>query len=450
MPRGGRTEITMEKKTIGKFIAALRRASGMTQRELGEKLFVSDKTVSRWECDECTPELSLIPTIAEIFGITTDELLRGERNNPERLAAETEEASARQKAKSERQFCLMLDRNGRKYKNFTLIPVGVTILGLIAAMIANLGFSRAWVAFFLAAAFCVASEICQICFAMCARVMTDEDDDTYTERILAFNTEVTETAVKLSLLNILTFAFCLPLIALVEYSNWGLAFEDWLFWGGFICLPAAFIIAYIFYNLSVRDALCKRGYLVISDEKKNMFSKKRKLLVKTVCIAVPVALVLTAVLIMWNEFGSELYWQYTKKEYVFDNAADFKAFMENEYDEWYREGYSHIDENGNEIIHEPIGGSYPRKSYHRVYNTDGKLLFEYYRNDSFYESVRFTESADDMMPVTVIPSKSRANFYRTNANVKDALAALIVLDLLTALTVYAVKASKIKKKYGET
>ena len=69
----------MEKKTIGKFIAALRKANGMTQKELGEKLFVSDKTVSRWECDECTPELSLIPAIAELFGITTDELLRGER-----------------------------------------------------------------------------------------------------------------------------------------------------------------------------------------------------------------------------------------------------------------------------------------------------------------------------------------------------------------------------------
>ena len=68
----------MEKKTIGKFISALRKANGMTQKELGEKLFVSDKTVSRWECDECTPELSLIPSIAEIFGVTTDELLRGE------------------------------------------------------------------------------------------------------------------------------------------------------------------------------------------------------------------------------------------------------------------------------------------------------------------------------------------------------------------------------------
>lgn len=63
----------MEKKTIGKFISALRRANGMTQKELAEKLFVSDKTVSRWECDECTPDLTLIPVIAEIFGITSDD-----------------------------------------------------------------------------------------------------------------------------------------------------------------------------------------------------------------------------------------------------------------------------------------------------------------------------------------------------------------------------------------
>ena len=66
----------MEKKTIGSFIAALRRAKGMTQKELAEKLYVSDKTVSRWECDESTPDLYLIPVIADIFGITADELLR--------------------------------------------------------------------------------------------------------------------------------------------------------------------------------------------------------------------------------------------------------------------------------------------------------------------------------------------------------------------------------------
>ena len=60
----------MEKKTIGKFISALRRANGVTRKELAERLFVSDKTVSRWECDECTPDLTLIPVIAELFGVT--------------------------------------------------------------------------------------------------------------------------------------------------------------------------------------------------------------------------------------------------------------------------------------------------------------------------------------------------------------------------------------------
>lgn len=89
----------MEKMTIGKFIAALRRASGMTQKELGERLYVSDKTVSRWERDECTPELNLIPAIAEIFGITSDELLRGQRRTD---AADTPDAAARLKTKSDK------------------------------------------------------------------------------------------------------------------------------------------------------------------------------------------------------------------------------------------------------------------------------------------------------------------------------------------------------------
>ncbi|MBR7162455.1 MAG: helix-turn-helix transcriptional regulator [Clostridia bacterium] len=85
----------MEKKTIGKFISVLRKAKGMTQQELADKLLVSDKTVSKWERDERMPDISLLPAIAEIFGITTDELLRGERNNPEREGYGTEETEAK-------------------------------------------------------------------------------------------------------------------------------------------------------------------------------------------------------------------------------------------------------------------------------------------------------------------------------------------------------------------
>ena len=69
--------------SIGSFIAALRKANGLTQKQLAEKLNVSDKAVSRWERDECAPDLSLIPVISEIFGITSDELLRGQRAAPD-------------------------------------------------------------------------------------------------------------------------------------------------------------------------------------------------------------------------------------------------------------------------------------------------------------------------------------------------------------------------------
>lgn len=54
----------MANKSIGQFIAALRKANGLTQKELAEKLNVSDKAISRWERDECSPDISLIPVIA--------------------------------------------------------------------------------------------------------------------------------------------------------------------------------------------------------------------------------------------------------------------------------------------------------------------------------------------------------------------------------------------------
>ena len=64
----------MEKKTIGGFIAALRKANGMTQKDLAERLNVSDKTVSRWERDDGAPDLAVIPVIAEIFTLKRNDI----------------------------------------------------------------------------------------------------------------------------------------------------------------------------------------------------------------------------------------------------------------------------------------------------------------------------------------------------------------------------------------
>ncbi|MBE6815703.1 MAG: helix-turn-helix transcriptional regulator, partial [Ruminococcaceae bacterium] len=69
----------MEKKTMGAFLAALRKANGYTQQEVADKLNVSNKTVSKWECDDGCPEIMMLPVIAELYSVTVDEILKGER-----------------------------------------------------------------------------------------------------------------------------------------------------------------------------------------------------------------------------------------------------------------------------------------------------------------------------------------------------------------------------------
>ena len=447
----------MEKKTIGKFISALRKANGMTQKELGEKLFVSDKTVSRWECDECTPELSLIPSIAEIFGITTDELLRGERNNPDREATVSEDTVNKQKAKSDKQFKLMLDRSNRKYKNLTLISIGITIFGFIAAMISNLGFSKGLIAFCLATAFCVASEICQICFAINARIPPDEDDDTYIDRIQEANTSVIKTATTITFLNLLMFAFCLPLVTMINGANYGLVFEYWLGYG-LLTSAIAFVLCYIVYTLLVRKVLCERNLISLPEKHKSVIVKNNKLLIKTISIALIIAFVWGVCFVVWTAIG----WNLSLKEQTFYNCADFKAFMESEYETWYNEGYSYIDENGNLVSHVPIHPDwevvsppedekdyedyYPQKEYAKIYNSKGEVICEYYYNPDLYADIRFTESADDKMPVTVITNQAHYDARDTYQTVESIICALVVIDFVVAALIYLRKAHKNKKR----
>ena len=60
--------------TLGARICALRKAQGMTQEQLAEKLSVTFQAVSKWENDIACPDVLLLPQIADVFGITTDEL----------------------------------------------------------------------------------------------------------------------------------------------------------------------------------------------------------------------------------------------------------------------------------------------------------------------------------------------------------------------------------------
>ena len=63
--------------TIGNRISKYRKAKGLTQEDLASRLGVSSQAVSKWENDAACPDISLLPELARILGITTDELLTG-------------------------------------------------------------------------------------------------------------------------------------------------------------------------------------------------------------------------------------------------------------------------------------------------------------------------------------------------------------------------------------
>lgn len=65
--------------TLGKRISEQRKIKGMKQEELAEKLDVSAQAVSKWENDQSCPDISILPELSKLLGISIDELLTGEK-----------------------------------------------------------------------------------------------------------------------------------------------------------------------------------------------------------------------------------------------------------------------------------------------------------------------------------------------------------------------------------
>lgn len=81
----------MDQIKIGKFIAEERKRKGYTQKQLSEKLGISDKTISKWERGNGFPEVSLLLPLCNELEITVNELLSGERVSEENYRKKAEE-----------------------------------------------------------------------------------------------------------------------------------------------------------------------------------------------------------------------------------------------------------------------------------------------------------------------------------------------------------------------
>lgn len=131
-------EIDPEK--FGSFLVQLRKQKGLTQKDLAQRLFISDKAVSKWERGLSMPDIALLPPLAEVFGVTITELLSGQRiGEPERLnVREVEKLVAGTiglSAKEERQRRRRRRRRGFAY----LACVAVAVLEFL--LLDSLGYS---------------------------------------------------------------------------------------------------------------------------------------------------------------------------------------------------------------------------------------------------------------------------------------------------------------------
>ena len=81
----------MDMSKMGVFLQELRKEQGLTQEQLGEKLHISGKTISRWETGTYMPPVEMLLALSDLYGVSMNELVAGERLTPEELPAKAEE-----------------------------------------------------------------------------------------------------------------------------------------------------------------------------------------------------------------------------------------------------------------------------------------------------------------------------------------------------------------------
>lgn len=122
----------MDQIKTGKFIAELRRQRGLTQESLGEKIGVTNKTISRWENGNYMPDIGMLPLLAEQLGTTVPELLAGERVEGSAPAKENKKAAPSLPGSFTREEkTRYFKRKWRRDHLFFLIALGAVLVGSV-------------------------------------------------------------------------------------------------------------------------------------------------------------------------------------------------------------------------------------------------------------------------------------------------------------------------------
>ncbi len=374
----------MEKKTIGGFISALRKANGMTQKDLADKLNVSDKAVSRWERDECAPDLSLIPVIADIFGVTADELLRGQRKSAAEASVSSGE-SCDFSAKSKKQIKYLLNQSLIQYKIQSIIASVIAVLGFIIAAIIN-SFNRAHLGLGIGCIFYLTAAVCLIIFTILALSRTDSEEFE-AEDISSYKKSAAYTAWTAASVIFIIFNITMPLIT-TEDVYFGLQLVAWFGMG--LVSAAIGIIIVMTARFILTNVLTKRGIITLTERIRH----NRRLTLKMCVICAAVIAVTFFGQLMFNLIAdSEMIFV---EGTTFDNFDDFKEYMETPTQ------YNSNDYYSVNIDAEWVSESdYESYSYEEIItDSNGKELCRYIQRNENIRQISYS-GTDDYLPVTV-------------------------------------------------
>ena len=121
----------MNQEIIGKFLAEERKHKEYTQKQLADILNISDKTISKWETGKSLPDLEMMSRLCQIFDISINELLSGERISTEELQFKAE--------KNIKELILDNESNRKNNRWNMIIGLGVLTLSLFMFVIFLIG-----------------------------------------------------------------------------------------------------------------------------------------------------------------------------------------------------------------------------------------------------------------------------------------------------------------------
>ncbi len=419
----------MEKKTIGKFIAELRRANGMTQKELAEELYISDKTVSRWERDECTPDINLLPAIADLFGVTCNELIQGERI-PAPLSRRYSKNEDTQREKDEKRLSQIFNIRYVKYQNLSMITIGISLFGLIVAIICNFVFYRGILGFALASSCAIAAIICQACFSNSTIYRQDKE---LSSVVMQHNINTVSYARKIVTHTLLVFSSTFP-FAFVGSGFVGLNFIPWIFYA-LISVFATYLLLQSIYLCFVEKVLIEKGLVVIS-EKTKLFRQQRNHLFKRCGIpCLSVATVFLIGLLILQECFNVFHFT---TPVIFDNYEDFQTYMEQtlEPDGTLYDPAKYEDDHivfPTSVFNFEYDVYTPLPHDAKLYNGRGETVLEYRWNNLTVSKVVAAET-EDGLPVKVYTQEAINDGYV----IRDTLTITFFISSIAPLIVFAV------------